>query len=64
MGKTELTDTSSPAATLYTANLDGTKNMGKPIENIEDVEGKISFVFNGGYAIEPPHPLNATEVGF
>lgn len=63
-GKTELTDTSSPAATLYTANSDGTKNMGKPIENIEDVEGKISFVFNGGYAIEPPHPLNATEVGF
>lgn len=51
-GNTDLTDTSSPAATLYVENKDGRKLMGKPIENIEDVNGKISFNFNGG-AVDP-----------
>ena len=52
---TALTDTSRPAATLYNANSDGRKFMGKPIEKIEESEsGVISFVFMGGMAIETP----------
>ena len=61
-GKTELTDTSSPAATLYTANVDGRKLMGKPIEEIVENDGKISFVFNGGLVIDTPVISEATEV--
>ena len=61
-GKTELTDTSSPAATLYTANADGRKLMGKPIEEIAENDGKISFVFNGGMALDTPTVLEATNV--
>lgn len=61
-GKTELTDTSSPAAKLYTANVDGKKKMGKPIEEIADSDGKISFIFNGGVAIDIPIVSEATEV--
>ncbi len=50
-----LTDTSSPAATLYRANSDGSKLMHKPIENISEANGKISFSFMGGAAaIEAP----------
>ena len=61
-GKTELTDTSSPAATLYAANLDGIKKMGKPIEDIVDVEGKISFTFDRGKDIDTPTVTEAIEV--
>ncbi len=57
-GKTELTDTSTPAATLYT----GKKLMGKPIESIKEKEGKISFVFNGGINIDAPIAKEAIEV--
>ena len=43
-GNTELTNYSSPAATLYNDNADGTKLMSKPIDNIkEDAQGLISF---------------------
>lgn len=48
-GNTSLTDSSIPAATLYHANTDGRKFLGRPIEQItEDAEGRISFVFDGG----------------
>lgn len=48
-GNTSLTDSSIPAATLYHANTDGRKFLGRPVEQItEDVEGRISFVFDGG----------------
>ena len=44
-GITELTNYSSTAATLYNDNSDGTKLMGKPIDNIRESEdGLISFV--------------------
>lgn len=44
LGVTALTDNTSPAATLYNANADGRKLMGKPIEDIaEDQNGLISF---------------------
>ena len=47
-GKTALTDTSIPAATLYNANSNGKKLMGKPIEDIAEINGEISFTFDGG----------------
>ena len=48
-GNTSLTDSSIPAATLYHANTDGRKFLGRPVEQItEDAEGRISFVFDGG----------------
>ena len=61
-GKTELSDNSNPASTLYTANMDGRKLMGKPIDNIEDVGGKISFTFNGGATMDIPVVSEATKV--
>lgn len=61
-GNRALTDDSNPAAKLYATNLNGEKLMGKPIEDIEDVEGRISFVFNGGVAIGTPVALKATGV--
>ena len=61
-GKTELSDTSFPAATLYTENSDGVKLMSKPIEDIKDIKGKISFVFNGGVNMDVPVASEATEV--
>lgn len=48
-----LTDNSSPGTTLYNANLDGTKNLGKPIYDIAtDSLGYSSFVYMP-QAIEP-----------
>jgi len=60
---TALTDTSSPAATLYVPNTDGSKLMGKPIEEIEEsADGKISFIFNGGQPIGIPVATEATDI--
>ena len=61
-GKTELTDTSTPASTLYTENAEGAKMMGKPIEDIEDADGKINFIFCGGMTLDTPNALDAAEV--
>lgn len=47
--KTSLTDTSTPSASLFHANSQGAKKMGKPITNItESAAGLISFDFMGG----------------
>lgn len=44
-GVTELTNYTTPAATLYNENTDGTKFLSKPIDNIKESEdGLISFV--------------------
>lgn len=44
-GNDMLTNYTNPAATLYVSNSDGTKLMGKPIDNIRESEdGLISFV--------------------
>lgn len=43
---TKLTDESTPAATLYTANTNGQKLMGKPITDIAETKGEINFSFN------------------
>ncbi len=53
---TALTDTSRPAAKLYSANADGRMYMGKPIEDITEnvTEGTVSFRYNGGGQLEVP----------
>lgn len=59
---TALTDDSKPAATLNTANKDGRKYMGKPIDDITEVDGKISFVFDGGITLPTPSVNGATDI--
>lgn len=61
-GNTALTDISFPAATLYTPNPDGVRFMSKPIEDIVDQNGKISFMFNGGMKIDSPVASEASAV--
>jgi len=61
-GNTDLTDNSKPAATLYNANLSGEKLMNKPITEIDEVSGLITFNFMGGVVIEAPVALEATNI--
>ena len=50
-GNTSLTDSSTPATTLFNANEDGTYFLHKPVENItESSDGTISFVACTNYA--------------
>lgn len=59
---TSLTDYSTPAATLFNANTDGSFLLHKPIENItESSDGKISFVFDGGTKLPAPEIVSAGE---
>ncbi len=52
--KTSLTDSTTPATTLFNKNLDGTFFMGKPIEDIqESEEGLISFACMRGIIAAP-----------
>ncbi len=44
-GNTSFTDETAPASTLYSANADGALFMSKPIENIAEEDGLISFDF-------------------
>ena len=63
--KTALTDSSNPAAKLYNLNSNGRKFMGRPIENITEKDGLISFTFDGGKALPQlatPTTLPATQV--
>jgi len=65
--KTMLTDTSSPRASLYNTNAGGSKLMNKPITDISEFKGLITFNFMGGVAVETPvvgNPTNITEKGF
>ena len=63
---TELTDTSKPAATLFNANSDGRKFLGKPATEITEKDGLISFTFMGGVNLDAPQPkmMNMTETSF
>lgn len=63
---TELTDTSKPAATLFNANSDGRKFLGKPVTEITEKDGLISFTFMGGVNLYAPQPkvMNMTETSF
>ena len=57
---TSLTDTSSPAAKLFNANKDGRYYMGKPITDIAENNGLISFTFMNGELVEVPALLTST----
>lgn len=57
---TSLTDTSSPAAKLFNANKDGRYYMGKPITDIAENNGLISFTFMNGEFIEVPAQLTSS----
>lgn len=63
---TSLADNTTPAATLYNKNVDGKKFMGKPITNIVENNGLISFDFMGGLEtyvpVDAPVVLDATDV--
>ena len=63
-GNNELTNTSSPAATLNKANTDGTKLMSKPITNIQVTGGLASFDFMGGgpSSIQAPVSTSSLQV--
>ncbi len=62
-GNTSLTNTSSPSSTLYNSNTDGQKLMSKPIENIDETMGLISFDFMGGSpSIGTPTATEATDI--
>lgn len=51
LGNTKLTNTSTPAATVYNQNTDNSYYMNKPITDItESEDGLISFKFMGGSA--------------
>ena len=60
--KTELTNTSSPRSSLYNANADGSKLMGKPITDISEVNGLITFNCMGGIEVTPPVADAASDV--
>ena len=60
--KTALTDTSTPGAKLHNKNTDGMKLMHKPIEDITEVDGLISFRFMGGIPVDVPEGLAASNV--
>lgn len=66
---TSLTNTShiNVGGKLYNKNTDGTYNMNKPIEEIRETDGTVSFVFMGGVFIPSPQvgtPSNITSNGF
>lgn len=59
---TSLTNTSRPAATLYNENIDGSKLMGKPITEIAEANGLVTFNFMGGAEVASPVSLAPTNV--
>ena len=67
-GKTSLTDDTTPAARVYNKNTTtGNYYMGKPITNITEKNGLISFSFMGAAVPNAPTSLTAeavTENGF
>lgn len=57
-----LTDTTTPAATLFNNNTSGKKLLSKSITNITETSGLISFAFMGGKELGQPDPKPATNV--
>lgn len=60
--KRQLTNTSVPKASLYNENLDGTKLMSKPITDIVEVGGLVTFNVMGGVEIDAPLVHEASNV--
>ena len=52
--KTSLTNTTTPAATLYNNNSDGKKFLNGPLTEITETGGLISFLFDGGEQAPSP----------
>ncbi|MBO7068459.1 MAG: M6 family metalloprotease domain-containing protein [Bacteroidaceae bacterium] len=66
-GNTALTDYTTPAALLYHNNMMGQKSMGRPITDITENNGRISFTFDGGFLVGIPEalePEDVTDTGF
>ena len=63
-GNNQLTNTSTPAATLFNANADGTMFMNKPLTDLAvDASGLASFSFTGGpTAVSLPSVLGPYKV--
>ena len=61
---TELTNTSheTTGGKLYNFNTDGSYYMNKPLTNISEKNGLISFDFMGGIYVPIPEVLSATEI--
>jgi len=57
-----LTDTSIPSASLFNKNTNGSNLMSKPITDIKEVNGLISFTFNGGEQLEIPIATSASDI--
>ncbi|MBR6287556.1 MAG: M6 family metalloprotease domain-containing protein [Bacteroidaceae bacterium] len=65
MNRTEFTDESLPAATLYNANADGKYYMGKPVTDIdESSNGLISFAFMKASIVPTELTAEATTNGY
>lgn len=65
-GNTMLTDTSTPAATLY-HNTMGRNLMGHPVTDIMEQDGLIGFTYDGGSLVGTPtalEPDDVTAMGF
>lgn len=59
-GNTSLTDESEPAATLFNANADGRRFLGKPITDIrESADGLISFSFMANGKVGVPRDMQS-----
>ena len=60
----ELTNTShyDTGGKLYNFNTDGSYNMNKPLTNINEKNGLITFYFMGGIYVPAPEILEATEI--
>lgn len=61
----ELTNTShiNVGGKLFNKNVDGSFYLNKPITNIKEKEGLISFDFMGGIYVEPPQFLSTSILG-
>lgn len=57
---TQFTDTSTPGAILY-ATGSGGNTLKRPIENITEAGGLISFTFNGGAPLSAPIALTVAD---
>lgn len=59
---TQLSNDSYPAATVYSRQLDGSYNLNHSFTSIADVNGLISFKFDGGVYVATPEVYDATNV--
>ena len=61
---TALTNSSheNTGGSLFNINTDGTYNMNKPLTNISEEDGLISFYFMGGYYVPTPTLKDATDI--